>query len=525
MGSGASAQAPIDANTARGILGDDKWDEVQFSRIADPQTGKCEAEVWNRFVTQQADRVTRDEASTLCGDLFDAGWWESAAEDDGMLPRNRFLAMQRELGAPTAAGSEDEIHAVQVRSGMVIDAFAFLSRKSGNYRVVSDAGDVGERVTPRGHGGGGNVAPCFFLRDGEFITDVNATRASYYGHNSCWGFQFVTNLGRHSQFYGQRVGGSDAGAKSRSKIENFRASKGRAIIGIHRQSYGDCPAIVGIIEGPALSPDDCPPPPRPGVLDHYLWYDLSSEPDLDAAFDAAGVEACIALARADRRYFLDLSGRLRLTPPGELPASLFRATTLQVLLLRGVGLKVLPPAVRRLVGLRRLDVGQNALVALPPELGSLRELEVLELDFNKLTELPSQVAQLGRLDELLLDGNSLLRPPPPVVARGVSAIRQYFFDLDASGGNSIVSNVLKVVLCGQGEAGKTSVLRSLRDGGARPTAADERTIGVEITPLADVRPGLQMSFWDFAGQEECVDALRSSPPLCFLSSLNSFLDD
>ena len=76
---------------------------------------------------------------------------------------------------------------------------------------------------------------------------------------------------------------------------------------------------------------------------------------------------------------------------------------------------LLPPALGRLTGLRRLDFQESRLTGpLPPALGQLTQLQYLDLQANQLTgSIPSQLGQLTQLRELLLFGNQLTGPIPP----------------------------------------------------------------------------------------------------------------
>ena len=61
-------------------------------------------------------------------------------------------------------------------------------------------------------------------------------------------------------------------------------------------------------------------------------------------------------------------------------------------------------------------------------------------------------------------------------------MRRYYAELQAA---SAASVTLKAVLMGPGEAGKTSLLRRLRDADAAVLpAASERTIGLEMTAVS-----------------------------------------
>jgi len=181
-----------------------------------------------------------------------------------------------------------------------------------------------------------------------------------------------------------------------------------------------------------------------------------------------------------------------------LPPEVGQLTNLQVLDLRRNQLSSLPPAVAQLTNLRWLDLSGNQLSSLPPAVAQLTNLRQLWLSGNQLTSLPPEIGQLLHLRELDVKGNPLTSPPPEIVKQGMDAVRSYFASLEVE--EFRVLNEVKVILVGDGGAGKTSLVkRLLRD------EFDEgqlQTKGVEIddwevnTPNAEICAHL----WDFGGQ-------------------------
>ena len=128
---------------------------------------------------------------------------------------------------------------------------------------------------------------------------------------------------------------------------------------------------------------------------------------------------------------------------------------------------------------------------------------------SNLTSLPAEVGQLTQLTTLYLGGCQSLRTPPLATAeRGVAAIRDYFHNLAESG--AATSTTCKLLLIGDGEAGKTSILRGLTAGVPNPTDAgsDGRTISLELSSLtldAGTSP-VELSCWDLGGQARYAPA-------------------
>ncbi|WP_417915351.1 COR domain-containing protein [Candidatus Electronema sp. JM] len=225
----------------------------------------------------------------------------------------------------------------------------------------------------------------------------------------------------------------------------------------------------------------------------------------------------IAEAKASRATELDLS-RNQLTA---LPPELFQLTNLTELDLRSNQLTALPPELFQLTNLTELDLGRNQLTALPPEICQLRNLQKLilwenkltalppelfqltnltELDLgrNQLTALPPEICQLTKLKELRLDGNPLISPPLEIAEKGIDAIREYFAELEKS---KRPLNEVKVLLIGDGAAGKTSLVKQLF---GQPFDKDEDTThGISIRGWKQEVSGrkITINLWDFGGQE------------------------
>jgi internalin A len=194
--------------------------------------------------------------------------------------------------------------------------------------------------------------------------------------------------------------------------------------------------------------------------------------------------------------FLYLGGNQLTT----LPPEIGQLTNLEMLDLRGNQLTTLPPEIGQLTNLQFLYLGGNQLATLPPEIGQLTNLEMLDLRGNQLTAVPRHFAALLRSGlSIALQGNPLLDPIPELIARGTDALATYLGSLE----DAIVQYEAKVLVVGEGNVGKTSLIAALLDEPfieARPT-----THGIEIQPLVLCHPDLNVDMtvraWDFGGQE------------------------
>ena len=183
-----------------------------------------------------------------------------------------------------------------------------------------------------------------------------------------------------------------------------------------------------------------------------------------------------------------------------LPESIGRLAALTDLDVSKNQLENLPEIIGDLRALTKLNVSENALRSLPESIGRLAALTVLDASKNRIESLPASVGQLSSSLNILLLDNPLRSPPLSLVARGVPAIARYFTAL--KGEAAVVSRWGKLMLVGDGEVGKTSLLRALQRGVPAPTGRNERTIQLDLSELA-LGEGdnlTMLSCWDLGGQ-------------------------
>ncbi len=183
-----------------------------------------------------------------------------------------------------------------------------------------------------------------------------------------------------------------------------------------------------------------------------------------------------------------------------LPPEIGQLTNLRELHLDGNEFASLPPEVTQLANLQTLYFNGNRLTSLPPEIGQLTNLRRLNVDGNQLTSLPRELA--GPLEgglSLTVEGNPLQEPLPELVKRGTNALATYLRSLE----DAIPHYEAKILLVGEGNVGKTSLVAALRGDPfieGRPT-----THGIEIHPLTLSHPDSDLAMtlraWDFGGQE------------------------
>lgn len=203
---------------------------------------------------------------------------------------------------------------------------------------------------------------------------------------------------------------------------------------------------------------------------------------------------------------------------------------LRYLDLTGNALEKLPDGVTEMRGLVWLGLNFNRLVELPRSIGGLKNLKRLYLRGNRLEGLPEEIGGLGGLMELDLSGNQLASLPgsfvdllaeergdrlhidfdrnPAEFLRLFKKDRSAFrAELEAQREASAVVREGKLLFVGEGEVGKSTLLRALQ---GKPFAAKlEQTQGVELSPLAlplgAKVPEVTLNGWDFSGQDPVRD--------------------
>ncbi len=278
--------------------------------------------------------------------------------------------------------------------------------------------------------------------------------------------------------------------------------------------------------------------------------------------DQVELLAIIEKAAREGALSLDLSAK-GIT---QLPEQIGQLTNLQLLHLGGNQLSTLPEQIGQLVNLQRLDLSQNRLSTLPEQIAQLANLQELKVYGNQLTTLPEQLGRLTNLRTLFLDGNQLkrlprsigklerlnqldlgddviswgnplvdlpveirnltqlkrldvsgcpqLNLPPEIVAKYDSPqeILDYYFRAQTQPARPL--NEAKVLVVGEAEVGKTSLIKQLFGIGEFDLREDQ-THGIVIhrhdLTVKSPHPGplpegegdrtVRLNVWDFGGQE------------------------
>lgn len=166
--------------------------------------------------------------------------------------------------------------------------------------------------------------------------------------------------------------------------------------------------------------------------------------------------------------------------------------------------------IERLVNLTTLHLSRNQLTSLSG-LERLKKLSRLALFVNKIKQLPEAIVDLGmEIDVesgsastgdkgIFLSGNPIESPPMEILKKGNKAIKAYFKSLrDAE---ALPLNEVKVMLVGDGGAGKTSLVKRLM--GQRFDKNESQTHGININQwkLTNKDRDITAHLWDFGGQQ------------------------
>ena len=170
---------------------------------------------------------------------------------------------------------------------------------------------------------------------------------------------------------------------------------------------------------------------------------------------------------------------------------------------------------KELTALTSLDLESNQLT----EVSSLKDLTALtslDLSDNQLTKIPRWLTEKGleiQIDKPLASGfinlydNPIENPPLEIVRQGNEAIRNYYDQIAAQGKDYLYA--AKMLIVGEGEAGKTTLAHKIADPDCPLPHIDDRTRGITIHPhLFTTRAKnssenreFQLNVWDFGGQE------------------------
>jgi internalin A len=204
------------------------------------------------------------------------------------------------------------------------------------------------------------------------------------------------------------------------------------------------------------------------------------------------------LAQLDQLQKLYLDGN----QISSLPEWFSKLVNLQYLYLYANQFATLPIELTQLTNLRYLYLEANQLRSLPQEIAQLVNLHTLKLSSNKLSTLPEELAQLENLIDLKLDENPLTPELAAAYEQGLDAIKEYLSEKDEE---QVVLNEAKLILVGDGDVGKTSLLGAMRGDDWVEDRPTTHGVEVNIKPLkikhSSTGNQILLNSWDFGGQD------------------------
>ena len=151
--------------------------------------------------------------------------------------------------------------------------------------------------------------------------------------------------------------------------------------------------------------------------------------------------------------------------------------------------------------------GNNNISEIPDAVSDLTNLQSLGLSSNNISVLPQSITKLTKISSssiymgFTLYGNPISNPPMEIVNKGMNAIREYFQQLEAEGGEYIYE--AKLLIIGEGGAGKTSLANKIINPNYQ-LCEEDSTKGIEVLHWSFRREDgnqITINIWDFGGQE------------------------
>ena len=188
-----------------------------------------------------------------------------------------------------------------------------------------------------------------------------------------------------------------------------------------------------------------------------------------------------------------------------VPDSLGQLANLQELYLFSNQLKTVPESLGRLANLQWLDLDNNQLTTVPDSLGQLANLQELDLDNNQLKTVPSSLARLEKIRHFRLGGNPLNPALQSAYNAGLDELRAYLRSLEEPGLRELLYEA-KLVLVGEGDVGKTTLLKAMTGQGPREDEPSTHGVNIDVQALHLSHPEeegieIQLNAWDFGGQD------------------------
>ncbi|GAB3890085.1 COR domain-containing protein [Spirosoma agri] len=188
----------------------------------------------------------------------------------------------------------------------------------------------------------------------------------------------------------------------------------------------------------------------------------------------------IKVALINRNNFLDLSS-LNLT---NLPDELGELTFLTNLDLSFNNFNRLPPIINSLFNLQRLNLSFNSFSytnGIGFDFPNYLQIRELDLSNNLIDKIPQDLFNLEQLEDVILTNNPVLdNIPSYIIEKGIEYIDSYYEGIHFSETTDVIFEA-KLIFVGQGEVGKTSLMKKLMNPEIEIIKGEENTThGINI---------------------------------------------
>jgi Leucine-rich repeat (LRR) protein len=205
-------------------------------------------------------------------------------------------------------------------------------------------------------------------------------------------------------------------------------------------------------------------------------------------------------------------------------------TNLTILDLGGNQIKEISTEIGNLTNLIELYLGGNQIEEIPIEIGNLTNLTRLALSDNQITEIPEWFQSFKNLQRLDLRGNPI--PILPEILRknaerrdagdpesrfawrsrrredsgeagDIQAILSFYFQTQDPTATEPLYEA-KFIIVGEGEAGKTTLAKKLKDLDYALKPDEKSTQGIDVIRWDFIQPNgkpFRVNIWDFGGQD------------------------
>ncbi|EAZ92816.1 COR domain-containing protein [Crocosphaera chwakensis] len=185
-----------------------------------------------------------------------------------------------------------------------------------------------------------------------------------------------------------------------------------------------------------------------------------------------------------------------------LPSEIGNLYNLTSLHLSGNQLTNLPPEIGNLYDLTSLYLENNQLTNLPREIGKLHKLTSLYLSGNQLTNLPPEIGNLDNLISLVIRNNQITNLPPEIERKKTRAIINFYKQQLEQNIDHLYE--AKLLIVGEGGAGKTTLAQKIKDDNYQLKTDEESTEGIDVIQwpfTLNNGEEFRVNIWDFGGQE------------------------